>query len=134
LTKTFSTEGARTLFQLLFALGIYVVPSAGFSLWQRQGAEFSTLGLAIALVSIPAMYALSRAKLVVAKDLGSRAMRADAVEAITCGYLAFVVVVGLLAQLLFHAWWRDSVTSLVIVYFLIKVGRESWEGDDCCVD
>jgi hypothetical protein len=40
---------------------------------------------------------------------------------------------GLLAQLLFLAWWIDGVTSLAIVYFLVKEAREGWsveEGDD----
>jgi divalent metal cation (Fe/Co/Zn/Cd) transporter len=47
---------------------------------------------------------------------------------IACGYLAVVVVVGLVAQLLFGTWWIDSVTSLVIVGFLMKEGREAWFG------
>jgi len=119
---------------LLFALAAYVVVSAAASLWSRHEAEFSAAGLAVSLVAIPAMYALSRAKLRVADGLGSRALRADAAEAITCGYLSFVVVIGLLAQLLFRAWWVDGVTSLAIVYFLIKEGREAWEGDKCCGD
>ncbi len=79
------------------------------------------------------MYMLSKAKIYVADGLGSRALRADAVEAITCGYLSIIVVVGLLAQVLFRAWWVDGVTSLAIVYFLVKEGREAWAGDDCCI-
>jgi len=78
------------------------------------------------------MVLLSRAKIRVAEQLGSKALRADAVEAITCGYLSAVVVVGLLAQLLLHVWWLDSVTSLMITYFLVKEGREAWIGDAGC--
>ncbi|MBV9396961.1 MAG: hypothetical protein JO062_03220 [Bryobacterales bacterium] len=66
-----------------------------------------------------------------AEQLASRALRADAIESITCGWLSFVVVLGLAAQLTLSAWWVDSVFSLVIVYFLIKEGREAWEGEDC---
>jgi divalent metal cation (Fe/Co/Zn/Cd) transporter len=117
---------------LLFALAAYVVVSAGFNLWMHHGSDFSTMGLLVSLVAIPAMYVLSRLKLQVAEKLDSRALRADAAEAIACGYLSFVVVFGLVAQLLFHAWWVDGVTSLVIVYFLVKEGREAWQGDDCC--
>lgn len=119
---------------LLFALALYVVVSAGVSLWSRQGSDFSLVGLVLAVIAIPAMYALSRAKLRAADGLESRALRADAMESITCGYLSFVVVIGLVAQLLFHAWWVDGVTSLAIVYFLIKEGREAWQGDNCCAD
>jgi divalent metal cation (Fe/Co/Zn/Cd) transporter len=62
---------------------------------------------------------------------GSRALRADAVEAITCGWLSFVVVVSLTAQWLTGAWWIDSVGALAIVWFLIKEGREVWSADEC---
>lgn len=117
---------------LLFGLALYVVVSAVWSLWHRQGADFSLPGFLVALVAIPAMYALSRAKIWVADALGSRSLRADAAEAITCGYLSVAVVIGLVAQILFRAWWVDSVTSLAIVYFLLKEGREAWQGDDCC--
>jgi divalent metal cation (Fe/Co/Zn/Cd) transporter len=78
------------------------------------------------------MYVLSRQKLAVAQQLGSRALRADAIESITCGWLSSVVVIGLLAQLAFRAWWVDSAASLAIVYFLIKEGREAWNGGECC--
>jgi divalent metal cation (Fe/Co/Zn/Cd) transporter len=100
---------------LLFLLAAYVVASAGWSLWHRTGQEFSLPGLVVALVAIPAMYTLARQKLNIAQRLGSRALKADAVEAITCGYLSFAVVTGLSAQVLFHAWWVDGVTSLAIV-------------------
>jgi divalent metal cation (Fe/Co/Zn/Cd) transporter len=80
------------------------------------------------------MYFLSRRKLKVADALGSRALRADAVESITCCWLAFVVVAALVAQHLVGAWWVDAVASLGIVWFLIREGREAWEGDECCDD
>ena len=66
----------------------------------------------VSLAAIPVMWLLSRRKLRVAEALGSRALRADAVESITCGWLSFVVLLGLLAQLALGAWWVDAVTSL----------------------
>jgi divalent metal cation (Fe/Co/Zn/Cd) transporter len=116
---------------LLSALALYVVVSAGVSIWRGVGQSFSILGLAVTLIAIPAMYMLSRAKLRLADQLGSHALRADAVESITCGYLSFVVVLGLLAQLTLDAWWVDGITSLAIVGFLVKEAREAWEGDEC---
>src|SRR3984893_3154532 len=88
---------------LLFALAAYVVASAGWKLWMQQGAEFSLPGLIISVLAIPIMYLLSRRKLQVARALGSRALRTDAVESITCGWLALVVVIALVAQLLVDA-------------------------------
>jgi len=117
---------------LLFALALCVVVSAGIGLWLHHGAEFSTPGIVLAVAAIPVMYFLSRRKLAVAEQLGSRALRADAIESITCGWLSFVVVLGLVAQLVLGAWWIDSLASLAVVYFLIEEGREAWEGDECC--
>ena len=117
---------------LLFVLALYVIAVVAWSVWQRHGAEFSIPGFALAVAAIPLMYFLSRQKLSIGKQLGSRALRADAIESITCGWLSFVVVLGLLAQLVLKAWWVDPLASLAIVYFLIKEGREAWEGEDCC--
>jgi hypothetical protein len=41
-------------------------------------------------------------------------------------------VIGLTANLLLGAWWIDAVTSLAIVWFVIKEGREAWKGEECC--
>ena len=115
---------------LLCALAAYVVLMAGWSLWTRQGAEFSWPGLSVALAAIPIIWVLSRRKLRVAEALGSPALRADAVESITCGWLSFVVLVGLLAQVTLGSWWVDAVTSLAIVSLLIKEGLAAWKGEE----
>ena len=122
---------ARVAGGLLFGLAAYVVAAAGWGLWAHHEAAFSAPGLILSVVAIPIMYVLSKRKLALAEKIGSRALRADAFEGIACGWLSFVVVVGLLAQLVIAAWWVDSLASLVIVYFLVKEGREAWEGDEC---
>ena len=116
---------------LLFGLALYVAASAAWSLWTREGGELSSLGIAVALVAIPIMYVLARRKLDIAEKLESRAMRTDAVESIACGWLSFVVVIGLLAQLLTGLWWVDAATSLGIVGFLVREAREAWRGEEC---
>jgi divalent metal cation (Fe/Co/Zn/Cd) transporter len=136
--QTFSERAERAASRiggaLLFALALYVVMTAALSLWQGRGEDFSVPGLATTIAAITIMWWLARTKLAVAKRLGSRALRTDAVEAITCGYLSGVVVVGLLVQLLVGAWWVDGVTSLAIVYFVVKEGREAWLVKTCCDD
>jgi divalent metal cation (Fe/Co/Zn/Cd) transporter len=117
---------------LLFVLTAYIIIGAGWSLWTHHGGEFSVTGLIVAAVAMPIMYMLGHRKVTVARQLGSRAMRADAIESITCGWLSLVVVVGLLANALFAAWWIDAVTSLCIVWFVVKEVREAWTGADCC--
>ncbi len=116
---------------LLFALAAYVVASAAWGLWTGAGQEFSWPGLAVTAAAIPIMSVLARRKLAIAAKLASRALRADAVESITCGWLSFVAVLGLIAQLAFGAWWIDAATSLAIVWFLVKEGREAWHAEEC---
>jgi divalent metal cation (Fe/Co/Zn/Cd) transporter len=116
---------------LLFVLAAYVVVSAAYGLWVREGQEFSMPGFAVAVLAIPVMWWLAKAKMQVADQIDSRALRADAVESITCGYLSGVVLLGLIVQLFMPGWWWvDSVTSLAIVVLLVKEGREAWEGEE----
>jgi divalent metal cation (Fe/Co/Zn/Cd) transporter len=117
---------------LLFALATYVVISAIWSLWMQRAEEFSMPGLLVAMAAIPIMYFLAIRKINIAEQIGSRALRADAVESITCGWLSVMVVLGLTAQYLIGAWWIDSATSLAIVWFLVKEGREAWAVEKCC--
>ena len=116
---------------LLILLAAYVVVAAIWRLWSGTGEEFSWPGFLVALLAIPAMRYLARRKLGIAEKIGSRALRADAMEAVACGWLSFVVVATLAAQWLFGAWWIDSVGSLAIVYFLVKEGREALSDDEC---
>jgi len=117
---------------LLFALAAYVVAAAGWKLWTRAGQTFSWPGLVVTVLAMPIMYGLARRKIVVAEALGSGAMRADAAESIACGWLALVVVAGLVVQALTEAWWVDGVAALGIVWFLVKEGSEAWHGEDRC--
>ncbi len=134
--QAFSERAERTASRiggaLLFALATYIVAGAAWSLWTRHGEAFSLPGFIVALLAMPIMTVLARRKIAIATQLGSRAMRADAAESITCGWLSLVVVVGLLADVVLGAWWVDAVTSLAIVGFVVKEAREAWSGEDCC--
>ena len=110
-------RAARIGGALLFALAAYVVGGAGWKLWMQEGAEFSLPGLIVTVLAMPIMYFLSRRKLHLAEALGSRALRANAIESITCGWLSLVVVAALLAQLVIGVWWADAAASLGIVWF-----------------
>jgi divalent metal cation (Fe/Co/Zn/Cd) transporter len=117
---------------LLFALAAYIVVAAGWRLWTGAGQELSWPGLAAAVLAIPVMRALARGKLELAARLGSRALRADAAESLTCYWLALVVVLGLVCNFVVGAWWIDAVTSLGILWFVVREAREAWAGEDCC--
>jgi divalent metal cation (Fe/Co/Zn/Cd) transporter len=136
--RLFSERSERTASRiggaLLFLLAAYVTAAGVWRLWEGTGQEFSWAGFIVALVAIPSMRYLARRKIAIAEKIGSRALRADAIEAVTCGWLSFVVVVALAAQWLIGAWWIDGVGALAIVWFLVKEGREAWSSvsENCC--
>src|SRR5207302_10300109 len=120
---------------LLYGLALFVLAQAGYGLWHRGAAETSGWGIGVAVVAALGMPALARAKIRVAEAIGSRALRADAMESITCGYLSWVLLAGLVANALLHWWWLDSAAALVLVPLLIKEGREAVSGECCgCED
>lgn len=73
----------------------------------------------------------ARRKIAIVDKIGSRALMADAMEAVTCGWLSAVVVVSLAAQWVFGAWWIVGVGSLAIVWLLVKEGRAAWSNKEC---
>ena len=120
---------------LLFVLAAYVLASSSVKLFHRGGdAAESYVGLVIAVVAALGMPVLARAKLRVADQIGSRALRADAMESFTCGYMAWVLIAGLGANALLHWWWLDAAGALVLVPLLIKEGREAFSGECRCGD
>ncbi len=84
------------------------------------------------MVAAFGMPVLAKAKMRVADQIGSRALRADAMETFTCGYLSWVLLAGLAANAFLHWWWLDAAASLVIVPFLPKESREAITGECAC--
>jgi len=82
------------------------------------------------------MHELASKKSTLATGLNSHALRADAIESLSCLYLAVVVLGALLVQFLLEramnvpGWWVAPVASLGIVWLLFREAREAWEGDD----
>lgn len=116
---------------LLFVLAAYVTAAATWHLLRGTGEVFSWPGIVVAVIAIPAMRYLAHQKIAIAEKIGSSALRADAMEAVTCGWLSFVVVISLALQWLLGAWWIDGIGSLAIVWFLVKEGRQAWSVQPC---
>jgi divalent metal cation (Fe/Co/Zn/Cd) transporter len=119
----------------LYVLVVYVLLNSGYGLFVAKritDTDASVWGILIGLVSKIGMPILAGYKLKVAARLNSRALRADAVESITCGYLSIVLIIGLAATRILGWWWLDSVAALALIPFLIKEGRAAIRGDTCC--
>ena len=119
----------------LYFLVLYVIFNSAYGLLiahRVTDTHESAWGILIGLVAKIGMPILAGYKLRVAGRLNSRALRADAIESITCGYLSIVLIVGLAATRLFGWWWLDSVAALALIPFLIKEAHAAIEGKDAC--
>jgi divalent metal cation (Fe/Co/Zn/Cd) transporter len=119
---------------LLYALATYVVASSayGLAIGHRADTRMSVWGLAIGVVAVIAMpwLAYYKRKLAAPGRLDSKALRADAVEAVSCAYLAGVLIVGLLLSRLLGWWWLDSVAALALLPFIVFEAHEATSEKD----
>src|SRR5437868_10461926 len=127
-------RAARLVGYSLYALVIYVVLNSGYGLFIAKritDTHESVWGILIGVVAKIGMPILAAYKLKVAARLNSRALRADAVESIVCGYLSIVLIVGLAATRILGWWWLDSVAALALIPFIIKEARAAISGEPC---
>ena len=127
-------RAARYVGHSLYVLVAYIVLNSGYGLFiakQITDTYESIWGILIGAVAKVGMPILAGYKLKVAARLNSGALRADAIESITCGYLSIVLMVGLAATRLLGWWWLDSVAALALIPFLIKEARAAISGEPC---
>ncbi len=116
----------------LFGLAAYVGLDAAHSLWMRHRPEPSLVGIAVTAISAGVMMWLARAKRRAARDLGSRALQADAFQTTACWWLSLIALAGVGLNTALGWWWADPAAALVMTWPLTREGREAWRGDDCC--
>jgi divalent metal cation (Fe/Co/Zn/Cd) transporter len=128
-------QAAKLVGYSLYFLAVYVVVNSAYGLFinpRITDTHESAWGILIGLVAKFGMPILAGYKLKVAARLNSMALRADAIESITCGYLSIVLMVGLAATRVIGWWWLDSVAALALIPFLLKEGWEAVKGKGCC--
>src|ERR1700751_2012064 len=119
----------------LYFLVAYVVFNSAYGIFiahRVTDTHESAWGILIGLIAKIGMPILAGYKLKAAARLNSRALRADAVESIVCGYLSIVLMVGLAATRILGWWWLDSVAALALIPFIIKEAHEAIHGGCEC--
>lgn len=132
--ETVERRAARWVGYSLYALVVYVLFNSGYGIFVAKritDTHESVWGILIGVVAKVGMPLLAAYKLKVAARLNSRALRADAVESIVCGYLSIVLIVGLAATRILGWWWLDSVAALALIPFIIKEARAAISGEPC---
>ena len=130
------SDAAETRAQKLVAVQFFVLaPYVGFESVQAlvggERPDVSRLGIALAASSMVVMPYLGIAKQRLADRLGSAATRGEGRQNMLCAYLAGALLLGLLGNATFGAWWLDPTVGLLIAAVAVKEGLEAWRGEGC---
>jgi cation diffusion facilitator family transporter len=108
-----------------FILAAYVAVDASLALTNRVPPESSRVGMALAAASLIAMPTLAYAKQRTGRQMGSKALEADARETWLCAYLSAALLIGLGLNARFGWWWADPIAGLAMAPFILWQGRSA---------
>jgi divalent metal cation (Fe/Co/Zn/Cd) transporter len=131
-SATAETRAQKLVAIQFFLLAPYVAVESVRTLINGSHPDVSAVGIALAASSLVLMPWLGRAKQRIGSRMGSSATASEGKQNMLCAYLAAALLVGLLGNALFGAWWLDPAVGLFIAVVAVQEGRESWRGDACC--
>ena len=113
---------------LFVGLGVGTGVGGAFELWRRARPLTTVPGMVISLVCIGAMIWLWRAKMTVARGLGSSTVEKDAACSLACAKLSGILLAGSLMSLLApNLWWADGVAAVALACLFLREGWETLE-------
>ena len=118
------TESVTT--GLLFALIPVIGSGAIYSYFSGLRPEGSPLGIAIAIGAVIIMPYLWWQKRKIGKETRNMPLSIDAVESVTCLFMALALLGGLLADYFLRLWWADYLATGVILLFVAREALESY--------
>jgi divalent metal cation (Fe/Co/Zn/Cd) transporter len=134
-TRMFSQAAERRAQKLVaiqfFILAPYVAYESIQALLQGERPDVSWLGIALSASSLLVMPYLGIAKQRIADAIGSAATKGEGRQNMLCAYLAGALLIGLLANAAFGAWWLDPTVGLLIAAVAVREGLEAWRGEGC---
>jgi cation diffusion facilitator family transporter len=107
-----------------FLLAAYITYEAGTALLSQEEPDPSTVGLVLSVLSLVIMPALAWWKQRTGREMGSRALVADAAETWVCSYLSLALLAGVGLYALFGWWWADPVGALAMLPVILW---QCWE-------
>jgi cation diffusion facilitator family transporter len=118
-----------------FFLAAYIAYEAFGVLLSGEGPEDSTVGLVLSVVSLLVMPALAYGKQRTGREMGSEALKADAVETWVCSYLSLALLAGVGLNAAFGWWWADPVGAVAMLPVILwqcleTLGEAREEGEN----
>ena len=111
---------------LLFSLIPVIGLGALYSYVTGLKPEGSPLGIAIAMGALIVMPYLYVQKKRIGRETRSLSLSMDAIESITCIFMATALLGGLLAEYFLGFWWADYLATGVILAFVAREAVESY--------
>jgi len=111
---------------LLFALIPVIGLGAVYSYLTGLKPEGSPLGIVIAIGAVIVMPYLYIQKKRIGRETRSLALSMDAIESVTCLFMATALLGGLLAEYFLGLWWADYLATGIILAFVAREAVESY--------
>ena len=121
-----SEKTERFTSALLFALIPVIGLGEVYSYVSGLKPEASPLGIAIAIGAIIMMPYLYVQKRKIGRETRSLSLSIDAIESVTCLFMAIALLGGLLAEYFLGLWWVDYLATGVILAFVAREAVESY--------
>jgi divalent metal cation (Fe/Co/Zn/Cd) transporter len=117
----------RAVAATFFLLAAYIGFEATSALVNGEEPNSSSVGVVLSLVSLAIMPLLAYAKQRTGREMGSRALQADAIETWVCSYLSLALLLGVGAYAAFGWTWSDPVGALLMLPVILWQGWETLE-------
>lgn len=134
-SRMFSPHAERRAQKLVAVQFFILAPYVGFesvqALVNGERPDVSWLGIALSASSLVVMPYLGLAKQRIAEQIGSAATKGEGRQNMLCAYLAGALLLGLLGNAAFGAWWLDPLVGLLIAAVAVREGAEAWRGEGC---
>jgi divalent metal cation (Fe/Co/Zn/Cd) transporter len=111
---------------LLFALLPTIGLGAVYSFLTGSRPEGSPLGILIAVGAVIVMPYLYVQKKRIGRETRTLSLSIDAIESVTCLFMALALLGGLLAETFLRLWWADYLATTVILAFVAREALESY--------
>jgi divalent metal cation (Fe/Co/Zn/Cd) transporter len=114
------------------ALAAFVATDSIRSLAGGRAAEHSSVGIALAALSLLVMPGLALLQRRAGRELGSASAVADSKQTLLCTYMSAVLLGGLVVNSLLGWSWADPTAGLAIAAIAVREGTQAWRGEGCC--
>jgi divalent metal cation (Fe/Co/Zn/Cd) transporter len=119
-SKSRQTRALKRIGAAFMLLSLYIAVQSTVVLLTRYHPKHSLLGIGWTAVTALVMFTLAAGKARTGKELLNPVLQLEGRVTFVDGLLATAVLIGLVLNVVFHAWWADPLAGYVIVFYGVK--------------